>query len=139
MLINLNFDTSPQIHKCKTHPHSDCQYTCKDCCCQYDYDDENDYDGDNDGYPAYSHQPYSHHVGICHNDESWEYDTVTFPPFPYTMINIMMREIGCVVRQNKGNPSDMPQTPPDNPHTPLRTANNGSTPMMTNWKTLPTH
>ena len=31
------------------------------------------------GYPAYSHQSYSHQVGICHNDEGWEYDTVTFP------------------------------------------------------------
>ena len=27
------------------------------------------------GLPAYSHL-----VGICHNDEGWEYDTVTFPP-----------------------------------------------------------
>ena len=30
--------------------------------------------------PAYSHQSYSHLVGICHNDERWEYDTVRFPP-----------------------------------------------------------
>ena len=33
------------------------------------------------GYPAYSHQSYSHQVGICYNDEGWEYDTVTFPPY----------------------------------------------------------
>ena len=39
----------------------------------YDYDDD-------DGLPAYSHQSYSHQVGICHNDEGWEYDTVTFQP-----------------------------------------------------------
>ena len=37
-------------------------------------------DDDDDGLPAYSHQSYSHLVGICHNDEGWEYDTVTFPP-----------------------------------------------------------
>ena len=45
-------------------------------------DDGDDHDdgGDDDGYPAYSHQSYSHQVGICHNDEGWEYDTVTFPP-----------------------------------------------------------
>ena len=36
---------------------------------------------DDDGYPAYSHQSYSHQVGICHNDEGWEYDTVKFPPY----------------------------------------------------------
>ena len=28
----------------------------------------------------YSHQSYSHQVGMCHNDEGWEYDTVIFPP-----------------------------------------------------------
>ena len=34
-------------------------------------------------YPAYSHQSYGHHVGICHNVnyEGWWYDTVTFPPY----------------------------------------------------------
>ena len=32
------------------------------------------------GLPAYSHQSYSHQVGMCHNDEGWEYDTVIFPP-----------------------------------------------------------
>ena len=32
------------------------------------------------GLPAYSHQSYSHQVGICHNGEGWEYDTVMFPP-----------------------------------------------------------
>ena len=31
------------------------------------------------GYPANSHQSYSHLVGICHNDNGWEYDTVTVP------------------------------------------------------------
>ena len=35
---------------------------------------------DDGGLPAYSHQSYYHQVGICHNDEGWEYDTVTFPP-----------------------------------------------------------
>ena len=40
--------------------------------------DDNDDDG---GYPAYSHQSYSHQVGICHHDEGWEYDTVKFPPY----------------------------------------------------------
>ena len=30
-----------------------------------------------------SHQSYSHQVGICHNDEGWEYDTVNFPPYLY--------------------------------------------------------
>ena len=45
-------------------------------------DDDKDYeDDDDDGYPAYSHQSHSHQVGICHNDEGWEYDTVTFPPY----------------------------------------------------------
>ena len=33
------------------------------------------------GYPANYHQSHSHHVGICHNDEWWEYDTVKFPPY----------------------------------------------------------
>ena len=42
-----------------------------------DIADDND---DDNGLPAYSHQSYSHLVGICHNDEGWEYDTVTFPP-----------------------------------------------------------
>ena len=41
------------------------------------------------GLPAYSHQSYSHLVGICHNDEGWEYDAVTFPPCinPYLYID----------------------------------------------------
>ena len=43
-------------------------------------DDGDDDDDDDDGLPAYSHQSYSHLVGICHNDEGWEYDTVIFPP-----------------------------------------------------------
>ena len=34
----------------------------------------------NSGLPAYSHQSYSHLVGIWVNDEEWEYDTVIFPP-----------------------------------------------------------
>ena len=29
-----------------------------------------------------THQSYSHQVGICHNDEGWEYDTVKFPLYP---------------------------------------------------------
>ena len=32
------------------------------------------------GLPAYSHQSYSHQVGIWHHDKGWEHDTVTFPP-----------------------------------------------------------
>ena len=36
------------------------------------------------GYPANCHQSHSHLVGICHNDEGWEYDTVKFPPYTYT-------------------------------------------------------
>ena len=32
----------------------------------YDDDENND---DDEGLPAYSHQSYSHLVGICHNDE----------------------------------------------------------------------
>ena len=35
------------------------------------------------GYPSYSHQSYSHQVGIWHNDEEWEYDTVKFPHYSY--------------------------------------------------------
>ena len=42
-------------------------------------DDDDDDDDDDIGLPAYSHQSYSHLVGICHNDEWWEYDLVTFP------------------------------------------------------------
>ena len=34
----------------------------------------------NHGLPVYSHQSYSHLVGICNNDEGLKYDTVTFPP-----------------------------------------------------------
>ena len=49
-------------------------------------DDDDDYDDDY-GYPAYSHQSYSHQVGICHNDEGWEYDTVTFPPYTKIMMS----------------------------------------------------
>ena len=40
------------------------------------------------GYPAYYHQSHSHQVGICHNDEGWEYDTVKFPPYTQIMMNI---------------------------------------------------
>ena len=43
------------------------------------------------GYPANYHQSYSHLVGICHNDEGWEYDTVKFPPYTWIMMNITMR------------------------------------------------
>ena len=43
-------------------------------------DDDADDAGDDGGIPAFSHQSYSHLVGIWHNDEGWEYDTVTFPP-----------------------------------------------------------
>ena len=48
---------------------------------------KNDDDADDDGgYPAYSHQSFSHQVGICRNDKGWEYDTVKFPLYPYIMI-----------------------------------------------------
>ena len=40
-----------------------------------------DDDDDDDGYPAYYHRSHSHQVGICHDDEGWEYDTVKFPPY----------------------------------------------------------
>ena len=50
-----------------------------------DDDDDDDGNDDDDGLPAYSHQSYSHQVGICHNDEGWEYDTVNFPPYLYIM------------------------------------------------------
>ena len=43
----------------------------------HEYYDDND---DDDGLPANYHQSHSHQVGICHNDEGWEYDTVRFPP-----------------------------------------------------------
>ena len=39
-------------------------------------DDDNDDDDD-----AYYHRSHSHQVGICHDDEGWEYDTVKFPPY----------------------------------------------------------
>ena len=42
---------------------------------------DDDDDDDDDGLPANYHQSYSHQVGICHNDEGWEYDTVKFPPY----------------------------------------------------------
>ena len=46
-------------------------------------DDHDDYedDDDDDGVPANYHQSYPHQVGICHDDEGWEYDTVRFPPY----------------------------------------------------------
>ena len=53
-----------------------------------------DVDDDDEGYPAYSHQSYSHQVGICHNDEGWEYDTINFPPYLFLMISLMMRGWG---------------------------------------------
>ena len=49
-----------------------------------DADDDNDNgddDGDDDdGLPPHSQQSYSHQVGIYHDDEEWEYDTVEFLP-----------------------------------------------------------
>ena len=44
-------------------------------------DDDDDEDDDNIGYPANYHWSHSHQVGICHDDEGWEYDTVKFPPY----------------------------------------------------------
>ena len=35
---------------------------------------------------AYSNKSYSHQVGICHNDEGCEYDTVNFAPYLYIII-----------------------------------------------------
>ena len=57
--------SSPSIHIFPTH------------------DDDNDHHGDHGehGYPAYYHRSHSHQVGICHDDEGWEYDTVKFPPY----------------------------------------------------------
>ena len=46
-----------------------------------DVEEADDDDVDDGGYPAYFHQSYSHQVGICHNDEGWEYGTVNFPPY----------------------------------------------------------
>ena len=93
---------------------------------KYDRDDEggdddvaDDIGDDDDGYPAYSHQSYSHQVGICHNDEGWEYDTVKFPPYPCIMISIVMRGVVCVVRRDKWNPSGTLQTPHRHPQTPF--------------------
>ena len=48
---------------------------------QFDDVHDDDEDDDDDGLPANYHQSYSHLVGICHNDEGWEYDTVRFPPY----------------------------------------------------------
>ena len=45
---------------------------------QHECHDDGD---DDDGYPANYHRSHSHQVGICHNDEGWEYDTVKFPPY----------------------------------------------------------
>ena len=42
---------------------------------------DNHYHHRHHGLPANYHQSYSHLVGICHNDEGWEYDTVKFPPY----------------------------------------------------------
>ena len=59
-------------------------------------DDYEDDDEDDEGYTAYSHQSYSHQVGICRNDKGWEYDSVNFPPYLciMIMISIMMRGWG---------------------------------------------
>ena len=46
-----------------------------------DDDDDDVYDDDDGGYPANYHRSHSHQVGICHDDEGWEYDTVKFPPY----------------------------------------------------------
>ena len=53
----------------------------------YGHDDDGDHSAlvDDDGLPENSHKSYSHQVGIRHNDERWEYDTVKydkvkFPP-----------------------------------------------------------
>ena len=64
------------------------------------------------GYPAYSHQSYSHQVGICHNDEGWEYDTVKFPPYPCIMISIVMRGGGVCGQTRQVEPL---RHPPDTP------------------------
>ena len=45
----------------------------------HDKDDDDDGDDDDNGLPAYSPQSYSHLVGICHNDEGWEYDPCINP------------------------------------------------------------
>ena len=71
--------------------------------------DDDDDDDDDDGYPAYSHQSYSHQVGICRNDKGWEYDTVKFPPYPYMMISIIMRGLGNVGRLEECHISQVPQ------------------------------
>ena len=47
-------------------------------CNDDDNDDYNDGD-DDDGYPANSHPPQSHQVGICRDDKGWECVTVIFP------------------------------------------------------------
>ena len=73
------------------------------------FDDDDD---DDDGYPAYSHQSYSHQVGICHNDEGWEYDTVKFPPYPCIMISIVMRGGGVCGQTRQVEPL---RHPPDTP------------------------
>ena len=47
--------------------------------------DGNDDDGgghdDDGGLPAHYHTPYSHQVGICHDDKGWECVTVIFLPY----------------------------------------------------------
>ena len=47
--------------------------------------DGNDDDGgghdDDGGLPAHYHTPYSHQVGICHDDKGWECATVIFLPY----------------------------------------------------------
>ena len=58
---------------------------------------------------AYSHQSYSHQVGICRNDKGREYDTVKFPPCPYIMmISIMMRVVGIFLKKDLGTPPSPP-------------------------------
>merc|ERR1711989_276969 len=93
--------------------------------CNRHYHHHHNYNDNYDvGYPAYSHQSYSHQVGICHNDEGWEYDTVKFPPHPCIMISIVMRGGGVCGQTRQVEPL---RHPPDIPRhhsaTPRGTAN----------------
>ena len=92
---------------CKEHPGDTLETKPDDDL--HHHNDHNDHDHDHDdGYPAYSHQSYSHQVVICHNDEGWEYDTVKFPPYPYKMM------YNDVVRLYEWNPTPhKPQLPPE--------------------------
>ena len=63
------------------HFHDDVHDDVHDDGADDDGDDDDEDGDDDDGYPAYYHRSHSHQVGICHNDEGWEYDTVRFPPY----------------------------------------------------------